>query len=169
MISTTDPTDFTTWNPKERATLVFVVRDGQILLIEKKRGLGAGKINGPGGRLDPGETPEQCAAREIEEELGITPIGLQQSGELRFRFAGSGKLAGHSLHCYVYRADDYAGELIETDEAKPCWTPIDKIPFERMWADDVFWLPSLIEGKSFTGDFVFDDDKMIWKELNIDA
>lgn len=168
MIATVIPTDFSVWTPKERATLIFVVRDGQILLIEKKRGLGAGKINGPGGRLDAGETPEQCAAREIEEELGIKPIGLQRSGELRFRFAGNGKLSGHSIHCYVYRADDYAGELIETDEAKPCWTPVDQIPFDRMWADDVFWLPSLIEGKSFTGDFVFDDDKLLWKQIQID-
>ncbi len=48
--------DWTTWEPKERATLLFVIKEGQILLIRKKRGLGAGKINGPGGRLEPGET-----------------------------------------------------------------------------------------------------------------
>ena len=41
------------WVPQQRATLLFVLRDGQALLIHKKRGLGAGKINGPGGRLMP--------------------------------------------------------------------------------------------------------------------
>ena len=56
-------TDWKTWNPKERGTLCFVLRGGKILLIEKKRGLGAGKVNGPGGRIEAGETGEQAAIR----------------------------------------------------------------------------------------------------------
>jgi 8-oxo-dGTP diphosphatase len=55
--------DWTTWKPTDRATLLFVVDrpNGRILLIEKKRGLGAGKVNGPGGRIDEGETPTVTA------------------------------------------------------------------------------------------------------------
>ena len=49
--------DWERWQPRERATLLFVIRGGEILLIRKLRGLGAGKINGPGGRIDAGETP----------------------------------------------------------------------------------------------------------------
>jgi len=49
--------DWDAWTPRQRATLVFIVRDGQVLLIHKKRGIGAGYINGVGGRLEPGETP----------------------------------------------------------------------------------------------------------------
>ena len=55
--------DWSTWQPQMLATLLFIFRDGEVLLIRKKRGLGAGKINGPGGKIDPGETPEQCAVR----------------------------------------------------------------------------------------------------------
>jgi hypothetical protein len=51
------------WKAKDLATLLFVVQGGQVLLIRKKRGLGAGKINGPGGRLEPGESPECSCAR----------------------------------------------------------------------------------------------------------
>jgi len=61
--------DWDRWQPRERATLLFVIRGGEILLIRKLRGLGAGKINGPGGRIDAGETPLACAVREVEEEL----------------------------------------------------------------------------------------------------
>src|SRR5690606_39061541 len=57
------------WTPRDRATLLFVRRGHQILLIRKKRGLGAGKINAPGGRIEPGETPEQAARRELLEEV----------------------------------------------------------------------------------------------------
>ena len=62
--------DWSRWQPTELATLCFVIRDGQILLIHKKRGLGAGKINGPGGRIESGETAEQGAIRETQEEVG---------------------------------------------------------------------------------------------------
>ena len=67
--------DWSTWQPDDRATLLFVVHADRILLIEKKRGLGAGKINGPGGRIEPGESPRQAAVREVQEEVGVTPEG----------------------------------------------------------------------------------------------
>jgi 8-oxo-dGTP diphosphatase len=153
------------WKPVERATLLFVIKDGNILLIEKKRGLGAGKINGPGGRLDPGETWEQCAIREVQEELCITPTGVEFAGELLFQFVGDNKLGGHSIHCYVYTAAGHDGTPTETNEAKPRWTPLDAIPYERMWQDDVHWLPQMIDGKKFVGKFVFDEDTMLWHEV----
>ena len=64
--------DWTEWEPNVRANLLFVIRDGQILLIRKKRGLGQGNINGPGGKLEPGETALEAALRETREEIGIT-------------------------------------------------------------------------------------------------
>ena len=68
--------DWTQWKPGVLATLMFIIDEprGRVLLIRKKRGLGAGKINGPGGKLDPGETPEQCAVRETQEELHVTAL-----------------------------------------------------------------------------------------------
>ena len=152
--------DWTGWKPRESATLMFVIRDGRILLIHKKRGLGAGKINGPGGRIDPGETPEACAIREIQEELCVTPLCPRPAGELRFQFTD-----GYSLHGYVYRADDIKGEPQETDEASPLWTSLDAIPYERMWADDRIWFPHLLNGQLFTGRFLFDGDSMLGYEV----
>jgi len=54
-----DDLDWNSWQGKDPATLVFVVRDGRILLINKKTGLGKGKINGPGGKVEKGETPAE--------------------------------------------------------------------------------------------------------------
>ena len=56
--------DWSKWVPRETATLCFIEKEGQLLLIHKKRGLGAGTINAPGGRLEPGETPLEAAIRE---------------------------------------------------------------------------------------------------------
>ncbi|PAZ02252.1 MAG: NUDIX hydrolase [Spartobacteria bacterium AMD-G5] len=149
-----------TWEPRERATLCFLIQDGQILLIRKKRGLGAGKINGPGGRIEPGEEPHECAVRETSEEVGLTPLNVQNRGELHFQFAD-----GYSLHCAVFVAHEFTGELIETDEALPIWTPLDSIPYDEMWADDIHWLPGVIQGGTFRGYFHFDGEKMLSKHL----
>jgi 8-oxo-dGTP diphosphatase len=69
--------DWATWQPRQRASLCFIVREEKILLIHKKRGFGAGKINGPGGKIDPGETPLESALRETFEELVIKPLGAE--------------------------------------------------------------------------------------------
>jgi 8-oxo-dGTP diphosphatase len=149
-----------TWEPRERATLCFLIQDEQILLIRKKRGLGAGKINGPGGRIEPGEEPHECAVRETSEEVGLTPRNVQNRGELHFQFAD-----GYSLHCAVFVAHEFTGDLIETDEALPIWTPLDSIPYDEMWADDIHWLPGVIAGGTFRGYFHFDGEKMLSKHL----
>jgi 8-oxo-dGTP diphosphatase len=142
--------------PQMRATLLFIFHDDKVLLIRKKRGLGAGKINGPGGKLDPGETPLECAVRETEEELGVRPENAEEFGILRFQFTD-----GLGLLCHVFRADAFAGEAIETDEAIPLWTPVAGIPYHEMWADDFHWLPLLAARIKFRGDFEFDGDRML--------
>lgn len=152
--------NWSTWQPRERATLCFIVKDTRILLIRKKRGLGAGKINGPGGRLEPGETTLAAAIRETQEEVGLTPLGVEERGVLHFQFAD-----GYSLHCTVFLARDFTGELIETDEATPLWCDLPAIPYDEMWEDDQHWLPHMIAGKSFQAWFEFDGERMLSKDV----
>ncbi len=155
--------DWSTWVPGMNATLLFVFREDEVLLIRKKRGLGAGKINGPGGKIDPGETPEQCAIREVEEELGVTAGDITDAGLMRFQFTD-----GLGLLCYVFRADSFTGTAVETDEAIPLWTKLEAIPFDEMWADDRLWFHHLIARRRFTGNFEFTDDTMLSCEVILD-
>ena len=154
------PLDWTTWRGEMLATLMFIVRDGQVLLIEKKRGLGAGKINGPGGKIEPGETALEAVIRETQEELCITPLAPRKLGELWFAMT----TCPHIL-CHVFRAEAFTGTPTETAEAVPLWTPLDAIPYHRMWADDRHWLPLLLAQQSFRGRFVFDDEVLQWSDL----
>ena len=55
-------------------TLVLLREDNRVLLGMKKRGFGVGKWNGFGGKLEPGETVLEAAAREVKEECGFTVI-----------------------------------------------------------------------------------------------
>jgi 8-oxo-dGTP diphosphatase len=158
-----DNVDWAAWSPQQRATLMFVVRDGQVLLIHKKRGLGAGKINGPGGRLEPGESAMAAAIRETREEIGVVPLAPIKGGELFFQFVD-----GLAIHVEVFRSSDALGTPVETDEAVPLWVPLDAIPYARMWRDDAFWLPLLLAGRAFTGHFIFDGDTMLDHRLLVD-
>ncbi|MFP4642998.1 MAG: 8-oxo-dGTP diphosphatase [Spirochaetales bacterium] len=144
------------WEPKETAVLCFI-RDGEdLLLIEKKRGLGQGKINGPGGRIEPGESAENAAVRETWEEVGLTPKDLTRVAELSFQFAD-----GYGLHCTVFFSNSYSGTLRETEEAAPFWCRVSNIPYDRMWADDRHWLPMVLNGARIDGKFTFDGDEML--------
>ncbi len=154
--------NWTDWVPRERATLLFVRRAGHLLLIRKKRGLGAGKINGPGGRIDPGETAEECAIREVQEELCVTPTGVRPAGELLFQFVD-----GYSLHGFIFTATGCEGTPQETGEAIPLWTPETSLPYEEMWADDRVWMPFLLAGQAFTGRFLFEGDAMLGYDLQL--
>jgi 8-oxo-dGTP diphosphatase len=148
--------DWTTWQPTEKGTLCFVMCDGRILLIRKKRGLGSGKINGPGGRLELGETALEAAVRETKEEVGVTPTGLEEVGVMYFHF-----LDGYKLHVTVFAASGCHGQLVESDEATPIWTDVNRIPYHEMWQDDPYWMPLLLKRNKFRGYFVFDGEQLL--------
>ena len=69
-----------------KLTLVFVFRDGQVLLGLKKRGFGEGLWNGFGGKVNEGETILEGAIRELNEESGLTGKNLEQVALLYFDF-----------------------------------------------------------------------------------
>ena len=152
--------DWNAWKPKDVATLLFIIEGDRILLIEKKRGLGAGKVNAPGGRLDPGESAFDAAIRELKEEVDVEATNVRELGQVSFHFVD-----GYNLHCHVFRADTCVGTPIETAEANPFWVPLSEIPYARMWADDAMWLPHLIANRKFQGRFVFDGDTMLSHEV----
>ena len=155
--------DWQSWQPELHATLMFVVREGKILLIEKLTGIGQGKINGPGGKIDPGETAEQGVLRECEEELHISVKDPVKMGELWFDMSDI-----PNIHCHVYMAEDYDGEPTATREANPFWCGVEAIPFEKMWADDAYWLPQMLAGQKFNGRFIFEEEAILWDQVLLD-
>ena len=138
------------------ATVCTIFRDGTLLLQKKTEGrFGEGKWNGPGGKLGPGETPEDCARREVREETGLRVRGLRLHGALRHYF---GQVDEPDWIVYQFSATDFEGEPKESDEGVLRWFPVDEIPYGEMWQDDEHWLPLLLDGKDFTGDFYFNED-----------
>ena len=135
------------------ATLCYVIKSGKVLLIKKKKGLGIGMWNGPGGKVAGSETLQDCAKRELYEEVNIVPEAPWQVGELLFYFDGRPEWRVH-----VFVADEYDGIERETDEAVPKWFRLDRIPYSEMWPDDAIWMPLMLAGKKFRGTFFFDSE-----------
>uniref|UniRef100_H2YYG2 Oxidized purine nucleoside triphosphate hydrolase n=1 Tax=Ciona savignyi TaxID=51511 RepID=H2YYG2_CIOSA len=147
-------------------TLVQIFDHKRILLGLKKRGLGVGKWNGFGGKVKPGEEIKMAAVRELKEESGldVETSDLTNVGKLVFEFVNNGLV----IEVYVFRAQNYHGEIVETEEMKPQWFSIDEIPFNEMWVDDIDWYPFMFTQKLFFGFMKFNgENEMLYKELQV--
>lgn len=129
-------------------TLLYLCQPGphsqQVLLMRKQRGHGAGFVNAPGGKTEPGETPLACVLRETNEELCLQPLDARLLGELRFQ-----DVSGDRVWGWVYQASCARGVATATAEADPFWCSTDSIPYDDMWPGDRYWLPSLLAGQAF--------------------
>lgn len=132
--------------------VIFSKDNKKILLGMKKRGFGVGRWNGFGGKLNIKETVEQAALREVNEEIGVNLKNIEKFGIITFYEADPMPLEVH-----IFKSNNFEGIPVETDEMKPEWFDIDNIPYKKMWPDDKYWLPMLLDGKKFKGKFWFRD------------
>ena len=145
---------------KKLLTLCIVHQHPNVLLGMKKRGFGAGRWNGFGGKVAPTETIEDAAKRELREEAGIKANHLDKMGIIEFEFMGNPEI----LEVHVFKTNEFLGEPAESEEMKPQWFHMDTIPFNEMWPDDVYWMPLLLSGKKFKGKFLFGKSDVILEE-----
>jgi 8-oxo-dGTP diphosphatase len=137
-------------------TLCYIMNGKQLLMLKKATELfGGGKWNGLGGKMGAGESPEQACIREVHEESGLSVRNLKYHGVLNFWFGNTNE---PTITCYVFSTDSFEGQLKESPEGILRWVDFDQVPYEEMWEDDRHWLPMLIEGKSFNGEFHFDQE-----------
>ncbi len=136
-------------------TLLLIRQGNKILLAEKKRGFGIGKLNGVGGKLEPNESVEQAMIRETYEEINVIPTKYEQVAKVVFDEVVKGEKTIVTM--YIFVATEYKGQPKESEEMCPHWFDIDSIPYDRMFPDDKYWLPKVLEGKKLEAYFDFDD------------
>ncbi|KAL4447711.1 hypothetical protein ABPG75_004930 [Micractinium tetrahymenae] len=132
---------------------------GRLLLGKKLRGFGEGYFNGFGGKVEPGETIEASARRELLEEAHVTATAMEHVGVLHFVF--DDKPVPWEVH--VFRVTAFEGTPAASDEMEPLWFRPEDVPYQNMWADDVFWYPLFLAGKLFRGTFQFKDTHTLVK------
>ena len=142
-------------------TLCLLKKENEILLAMKKRGFGEGKYNGVGGKIEGGETPDEAMIRETKEEILVTPTQYEKVGIIEFDEFYKGQKERVMFHLYI--ASEWQGEPTESDEMKPEWFDIQSIPYDKMFPDDKYWLPLILEGRKIKAYFDFDEE---WNLLN---
>jgi len=138
---------------KKMLTLCIVHDETRVLLGMKKRGFGMDRWNGFGGKLHENETTEQAAVRETQEEANVTPTKMEKVGNLYFKFQNT----GDEMDVTVFSVTDFDGIPAESEEMRPAWFNKNEVPYDKMWADNKFWLPLLFAGKKFKGTIEFMD------------
>ena len=142
------------------ATLCYVRRENKTLMvhrIKKENDMHQGKWNGLGGKLEPGETPEECAIREIREESGLEVKHLVLKGLLTFPLFAKNE----DWYAFVYVVDQVEGDLIESPEGILEWVDNDKIVELNLWEGDHIFLPWLERSGFFSAKFVYDNGRYI--------
>lgn len=155
------------------ATLCYVRHGGQTLMmhrIKKANDMHAGKWNGLGGKLLPGETPEACAIREVEEESGLTMHQPVLRGILTFPGFPSSQRAlwptddpRHAdpnlddWYTFVYVAHQFSGVLTESAEGVLAWIDDHELLDLPLWEGDRIFIPWLSGDAFFSGRFVYVD------------
>lgn len=122
----------------------------------KKRGFGAGKFNGVGGKVEINESIISASVREVKEEIFVTikAQNLIQVATLTFIFKDN---PDWNIECHTFFIYKWEGIPKESEEMNPEWFDISKIPYEKMWVDDPYWLPHVLSGKKITATFNFKD------------
>ena len=116
-----------------------------------------GKWNGLGGKFEPGESPEECAVREVKEESGLNAKSIKMKGFITFPiFDGI-----EDWHVFLFVIDDYDGELIDSNEGNLEWIPNEELININLWEGDKYFIPWLFEDKFFSAKFVYEDGKYI--------
>jgi len=142
---------------KKVLTLTVIHDNEKILLGMKKRGYAAGRWNGFGGKLTPGESVEEGMLRELNEESSLIATDYEKIGVLTF----DSEDEDYIQEVHLFRINEYDGEPIETEEMRPQWFPFADIPYSEMWSDDLIWLPLVLDGHKVQGSIHFKNSNMI--------
>lgn len=155
--------------PLLKMTVCYPLKGNQILLGKKIKvgGLGEGNYIGIGGKLEEGESFEDCAKREVLEEVGLKLDEVENMGTAYFYFPAKENKEKWNMETQIYTSRKWLGEPSQTDEMIPEWFGLDKIPFDKMWADNKLWIPLILEGKKVEVHVMYTDDNKTIKEYSI--
>ncbi|MDP8231801.1 MAG: 8-oxo-dGTP diphosphatase [Candidatus Zophobacter franzmannii] len=141
------------------ATLCYLRKDRQTLMlhrVKKVNDIHQGKWNGMGGKVEDGESPEECAIREVKEESGLDILKQRFAGIITFPlFDGE-----NDWYVYLFEVTSFSGEIIECDEGNLEWIDDNNIFNLPLWEGDHYFLRWLLGGKFFSAKFIYKNKKL---------
>lgn len=141
-------------------TLCYLRRNGKTLMlhrVKKENDMHEGKWNGLGGKVIPGESPEDCVIREVYEESGLRVQDPEMRGFITFpNFAND-----DDWYVFLFVAEKFDGEMIDSPEGNLEWIPTDKLLDLNLWEGDRIFIPWLDRKKFFSAKFEYENDKLV--------
>ncbi len=142
------------------ASLCYVKRGGRTLMlhrVKKKNDIHEGKWNGLGGKAEPGESPEECALREVKEESGLTIKNPKLCGILTFpKFDGD-----NDWLVFAFTARQFSGRLIDCNEGRLEWIPDRRLLKLPLWEGDQHFLKWIRQGRFFSAKFTYRKKRLV--------
>lgn len=141
------------------STLCYVRSGTKTLMlhrIKKDNDVHQGKWNGLGGKIHPGETPEECVIREVKEEAGLDIRSPQLRGVMTFPLFKDNE----DWLVFLFTASEFDGDLIECDEGKLEWVENNKLLDLHLWEGDRYFMEWLKQGKFFSAKFCYQDGRL---------
>ena len=147
-------------------TLCHIERDGKYLMlhrIKKKNDLNQDKWVGIGGKFEESESPEECNAREVFEETGLTLHNARYRGVVTFV---SDKWESELMH--LFTATDFSGELIDCNEGELCWVDKKELLTLPLWQGDKIFLKLLDDDAQpfFSLKLEYKGEELVYAALN---
>jgi len=150
------------------ASLVYLFKDDRVLMlhrVKKEKDIHKDKWNGLGGKLEPGESPEESAVREIKEESGYDIHSLKFAGHLFFPTFDK---ENNDWSVFVFTSDDFTGiQLENTPEGNLEWIPKSDLLKLNLWEGDRYFLPKLLSYEKFLGKFIYVDGRLVDHKLTV--
>jgi 8-oxo-dGTP diphosphatase len=149
------------------ATLCYIrdKKNKKILMIHRTKKINdyhEGKWNGLGGKFDPGESPEECAVREVKEETGLDITNPRMHGFITFPlFDGM-----DDWYVFLFTAENFTGELIDSDEGILKWVPEEELTGLNLWEGDRIFIKWLFQEKFFSAKFIYEEGRYISHEVH---
>jgi protein-S-isoprenylcysteine O-methyltransferase Ste14/ADP-ribose pyrophosphatase YjhB (NUDIX family) len=147
------------------ATLVYAVRDDQVLLLRRNSEPNRGLWVAPGGKLERGEAPSECAVREMREETGLDidhPV-------LRAVMTETSPRPDYQWLTFIYVARWFDGTFTPAPGIGEFrWVPVDEVAKLPIPPADAIFFPRLLQdGAAFNAKFEYDADLNLlrWEEI----
>lgn len=128
-------------------TLCYIENDGCYLMLHRTKKKNDGSFEkwlGVGGKIELGESPEECILRETKEETGLNLTDYKYRGKVNFY---SNQWEDEIM--YLYTATGYTGQMIECNEGELQWIPMNQVMNLKLWEGDKIFLKLLIENAPF--------------------
>ena len=127
-------------------TLCYLLRDGKYLMLHrtrKEKDINKDKWIGGGGKMEAGESPEDCVRTEVLEETGYALLSQRFRGIVTFVY---GEI---TEYMYLYTSEDFSGTERDCDEGELVWLPKDAVYELPVWEGDKIFFRLLEEEAPF--------------------